>query len=51
MSEPALDKVYRDELLVVLPETLLVIPFAQLFILQQMLTYKNNTSARGLVKG
>ena len=40
MSEPALDEAYWDELLVVLAETLLVIPFAQLFILQQMLTDK-----------
>jgi hypothetical protein len=47
MSEPALDETYWDELLVVLPKTLLVIPFAQLLILQQMLTDKNNTSARG----
>ena len=48
MSEPALDEAYRDELLVVLPETLLAIPFAQLFILQQILTDKNNTSAKGV---
>ena len=40
MSEPALDEAYRDELLVVLPETLLAIPFAQIFILQQMLIDK-----------
>ena len=46
MSEPALEEAYRDELLVVLPKTLLVIPFAEIFILQQMLR-KNNTSARG----
>jgi hypothetical protein len=46
MSKPALDEVYRDELLVVLPVTLFAIPFAQLFILQQMLKNKNNTSAR-----
>ena len=47
MSELALDEAYRDELLVVLRVTLCAIPFAQLFILQQMLTNKNNTSARG----
>ena len=47
MSELAHDEAYRDELLVVLPVTLLAIPFALLFILQQMLTNKNNTSARG----
>jgi hypothetical protein len=33
MSELALDEAYRDELLVVVPVTLLAIPFAQLFIL------------------
>jgi len=47
MSKPALDEAYRDELLVVLHVTLLAIPFTQLFILQQMLIDKNNTSARG----
>ena len=46
MSDLALDESYRDELLVVLPMTLFVIPFAQLFILQQTLTNKNNTSTR-----
>jgi hypothetical protein len=46
MLEPTLDELFWDELYVVLPVTLFAIPFAQLFILQQMLTNKNNTSAR-----
>ena len=46
MLKPTLDEAYQDELLVLLPVTLLVNPLAQLFILQKFLT-NNNTSARG----
>jgi len=45
MSELALNEVYWDELLVLLPVTLPVIPLAQLFILPKILA--NNTGAWG----
>jgi hypothetical protein len=41
VSELAFDEAYWDELLVLLLMTLLAIPLAHLFILQQMLTNKN----------